>query len=139
MKTLKKLCLIAIAIFSVAMIASCDSDSDSNGRLLNGESSSSIVGIWRSDWEEDEYYGYVIISFKSDGTGTYKDYDSDKPYSANDFFKFYYTYKVDIIRIILEDGDETEIWKWEVVSLTSSKLVVIDEDEDDIITFKKVN
>ena len=143
MKTLKKFLLVVIVIVTTLDFTACDSDSDGNGIL----SDSSLIGTWQTTSKErgDNWYWEETstITFRKDGTGRtiskwHEVYDGDDD-EGMDISNFEYTYKEDILTIIEENEDgELEISKLEVISLTSSRLVLMNEDGD-IFTFSKVD
>lgn len=127
MKTIFKhlFSIITILTMSVGFI-SCDDENSEN-------EASSIIGTWiyEEDYDDDEYY-YEEITFKSNGTFIvkweeyyYGEYDSETERG---------TYELDGNELIVELDDE--IIFVTVVSITSSKLVLEDEEGDRIIYYR---
>ena len=127
MKTIFKhlFSIIAILTMSVGFV-SCDDENSEN-------EASSIIGTWiyEEDYSDDEYY-YEEITFKSNGTFIvkweeyyYGDYDSDTERG---------TYEIDGDELIVDFDDEISIVT--IVSITSSKLVLEDEEGDRIIYYR---
>ena len=127
MKTIFKhlFSIIAILTMSVGFV-SCDDENSEN-------EASSIIGTWiyEEDYDDDEYY-YEEITFKSNGTFIVKweefyegDYDSDTVRG---------TYEIDGDELIVDFDDEISIVT--IVSITSSKLVLEDEEGDRIIYYR---
>lgn len=117
--------IIAILTMSVGFV-SCDDENSEN-------EASSIIGTWiyEEDYDDDEYY-YEEITFKSNGTFIvkweeyyYGEYDSETERG---------TYELDGNELIVELDDE--IIFVTVVSITSSKLVLEDEEGDRIIYYR---
>lgn len=78
------------------------------------------MGTWKYTFST----GCQLVTFKSNGKGSWKEID----YAAKDYEgSFTYSYDSDsqVLKIYWEDEDPEE---WQVVSITSKKLVVIDED-----------
>lgn len=128
MKTIFKhlFSIIAILTMSVGFV-SCDDENSEN-------EASSIIGTWiyEEDYDDDEYY-YEEITFKSNGTFIvkweeyyYGEYDSETERG---------TYELDGDELIVELDDE--IIFVTVVSITSSKLVLEDEEGDRLIYYRK--
>lgn len=65
-KWFKKLLLIAIALLTVGSFASCSDDDDDYSQYK-----SLIIGSWKSGDE----YGYAVVTFYTDETGTSYNYD----------------------------------------------------------------
>ena len=127
MKTIFKhlFSIIAILTMSVGFV-SCDDENSEN-------EASSIIGTWiyEEDYSDDEYY-YEEITFKSNGTFIvkweeyyYGDYDSETERG---------TYEIDGDELIVDFDDEISIVT--IVSITSSKLVLEDEEGDRIIYYR---
>lgn len=82
--------MMMVAMLSISFVSCSDDDDDV---------SNSIVGTWR--YEEDDYY--EVITFKSDGTGTWTEYE------LGDYDSVFFTYTYDYTSMVLvmryEDGD----------------------------------
>lgn len=99
---------------------SCSSDDNDDDGGNNTEVVESLVGTWKYTFST----GYQLITFRSNGKGTLKEID----YAAEDYedpFTYSYNANNQILKMYWEDEDPSE---WEVVSITSKKLVLIDED-----------
>lgn len=81
--------MMMVAMLSISFVSCSDDDDISN----------SIVGTWR--YEEDGYYD--VVTFKSDGTGTWTEYE------LGDYDSWFFTYTYDYTSMVLvvryEDGD----------------------------------
>lgn len=112
-------------VMTISFVSCNDEDND--------ELSSSIVGTWiyEEDYSDDEYY-YEEITFKSNGTFIvkweeyyYGDYDSETERG---------TYEIDGDELIVDFDDEISIVT--IVSITSSKLILEDEEGDRITYYR---
>ena len=117
--------MVSMLVMTISFVSCNDEDND--------ELSSSIVGTWiyEEDYSDDEYY-YEEITFKSNGTFIvkweeyyYGDYDSETERG---------TYEIDGDELIVDFDDEISIVT--IVSITSSKLVLEDEEGDRIIYYR---
>lgn len=124
--TLKYLFVMMSMLTTTISFVGC-SDEENEGL------SSSIVGTWiyEEDYGDDEYY-YEEVTFKSNGTFIvkweeyyYDDYDSDTERG---------TYEIDGDELIVDFDDEISIVT--IVSITSSKLVLEDEEGDRITYYR---
>ena len=129
--------VLMMAVVSMGMAACSDDDDEKK------EDAASLVGSWRWDDEEEEDY-YQIMTFNSNGTGTFFEHDND---SGNETTGI--TYKYDsskkTLTITFTDDGETYTEVVEVVEITKDKLVlkfthVDDDGEIDVetLTFNKV-
>lgn len=115
----KLLALLAVLFMGFAFV-SCSSDDKDDDGGNNIEVVESLVGTWKYTFST----GYQLVTFKSNGKGSLKEID----YAAEDYEdSFTYSYDSDsqVLKIYWEDEDPEE---WQVVSITSKKLVVKDED-----------
>ena len=117
--------MVSMLVMTISFVSCNDEDND--------ELSSSIVGTWiyEEDYSDDEYY-YEEITFKSNGTFFvkweeyyYGDYDSETERG---------TYEIDGDELIVDFDDEISIVT--IVSITSSKLVLEDEEGDRITYYR---
>ena len=117
--------MVSMLAMTISFVGCSDDDND--------DASSSIVGTWvyEEDYGDDDYY-YEEITFKSNGTFIVEweefydgDYDSETERG---------TYELDGNELIVELDDE--IIFVTVVSITSSKLVLEDEEGDRIIYYR---
>ena len=92
---MKKYLISLLTIMMVAMVGfsfvSCSDDDDTG-----------IVGTWR--WDDDESDYYDIITFRKDGSGTWTEYYNGK--SDREDFSYKYDQKNKIL--IMYAGDEEE-------------------------------
>ena len=101
-------------------VVSCSSDDKDDDGGNNTEVVESLVGTWKCTFST----GYQLVTFKSNGKGTLLEVDEeDEDYEE----AFTYTYNASskTLKINWEDDDPEQ---WQVVSLTSKKLFVLDED-----------
>ena len=118
MKT--KLLSLLVILFMGFAVVSCSSDDKDDDGGNNTEVVESLVGTWKCTFST----GYQLVTFKSNGKGTLLEVDEeDEDYEE----AFTYTYNASskTLKINWEDDDPEQ---WQVVSLTSKKLVVLDED-----------
>lgn len=101
-KWLKKLLLIGIGLVTIASFSACSDDDDDYSQYK-----SLIIGSWKSGDE----YGYAIVTFYTDETGTSYNYD--------------YEY----------DEVEEDVFTW---SLSGNKLYVKQHGQESISTIKKL-
>ena len=100
-------------------VVSCSSDDKDDDGGNNTEVVESLVGTRKCTFST----GYQLVTFKSNGKGTLLEVDEeDEDYEE----AFTYTYNANskTLKINWEDDDPEQ---WQVVSLTSKKLVVLDE------------
>lgn len=105
-------------------VASCSSGDDDGG------SNSELIGTWRYD----DSAGYVLCTFNSNGKGTLTEVDYE--YGVDEE-SFTYTYNASskILTMLWEFSDDLE--ELRVLYLTSTKLVVSDEDGETITLIKQ--
>ena len=115
---IKTLALLAILFMGLSFV-SCSSDDNDDDGGNNTEIVESLVGTWK--WSDDE--GYQLITFKSNGKGSAKNVDKDGVYEES--FSYSYNASKKVLKINWDDDDTAE---WTVTSLTSKKLVVMDEE-----------
>ena len=118
MKT--KLLSLLVILFMGFAVVSCSSDDKDDDGGNNTEVVESLVGTWKYTFST----GYQLYTFKSNGKGTLVEVDEeDEDYEE----AFSYTYNANskILTIKWEDEAPED---WQVVSLTSKKLVVLNED-----------
>ena len=115
-----KLLSLLVILFMGFAVVSCSSDDKDDDGGNNTEVVESLVGTWKCTFST----GYQLVTFKSNGKGTLLEVDEeDEDYEE----AFTYTYNASskTLKINWEDDDPEQ---WQVVSLTSKKLVVLDED-----------
>ena len=117
MKT--KLLSLLVILFMGFSVVSCSSDNKDDDGGNDTEEVVSLVGTWKYNFST----GYQLITFMSNGKGTMKEID----YEAEDYeesFTYSYNANSQILRMYWDGEDPSE---WQVVSITSTKLVLIDE------------
>ena len=125
-------------ICSVALFTSCSDDDDEN------ESNSPLVGTWVNIENRNSVEYKDVMTINADGTGSdaiYINGQLDK--DGVDNFKYTYDEKSKVFTWIWEeDSDgESDVYSMHVQELTSSKLVLVDdmdeEGEGEVITYTK--
>lgn len=129
---IKYLFLMLIMLASTISFTSCSNDDDENGN----NSSSSIVGTWSYEEEDYDYYYYEEVTFKANGTIIVKGeeyYDGD----LEDSWTERGTYELDGNELIVElDG---EIGFATIISVTSNKLIIEDDEDGDRYVYRRVD
>ena len=124
--------LLVIAL--CAGFTSCSDDDDENP----------LVGTWVSIEDRNSVEYKDVMTINSDGTGSSAIYENgqiDKEGVEN--FKYTYDEKSKVFTFIWEEDSygETDIYSMRVQELTSSKLVLVDdideEGEGELITYTK--
>lgn len=93
--------LIAMVLGTTITFSSCSKDNDDDNSKTF-EKQSILVGSWKTSWGEDD--GYGLLTFKSDGTGTFLDFDYHSG-ARTDFFYWLYDDASSILTLMwLEDG-----------------------------------
>lgn len=123
----KLLALLAVLFMGIAFV-SCSSDDKDDVGGNNTEVVESLVGQWKYTFSA----GYQLVTFESNGKGTLLEIENEKV-DYMDAFTYTYDAKSNTLTLYYED-DEPDVWV--VVSLTSKKFVVVDEDEY-LLTFVK--
>ena len=117
---MKKFLSLLVILFMGLSFVSCSSDDNDDDGGNNTEVVESLVGTWKYTFST----GYQLITFRSNGKGTLKEIDYEED-DYEDSFTYSYNANNQILKMYWEDEDPSE---WEVVSITSNKLVLIDED-----------
>ena len=121
-------------IFLCAGFTSCSDDDDENP----------LVGTWVNIENRNSVEYKDVMTINSDGTGSSAIYENgqiDKEGVEN--FKYTYDEKSKVFTFIWEEDSygETDIYSMRVQELTSSKLVLVDdideEGEGELITYTK--
>ena len=107
---------------------SCSSDDNDDDGGNKTEFVESLAGTWKKDFST----GYELITFKSNGKGTMKEFDEDEYHEES--FSYSYNASKKVLKINWDD-DYTE--EWTVISLTSKKLVVMDEEGNKLTLAKQ--
>lgn len=101
-------------------VVSCSSDDKDDDGGNNTEVVESLVGTWKCTFRT----GYQLVTFKSNGKGTLIEVDEEDEYYEENFTYSYNTNSKNLTINWEDDNPEN----WQVVSLTSTKFVVLDED-----------
>lgn len=95
------------AVLSVGFVSCKDDD----------ETGFSIVGTWKCEWEDNDPPGYSLLTFNSNGKGSWQDivYNGREwgPYEAF-YFEYVFDQKSTTLKLIFVDGTET--WDIEIIS-----------------------
>lgn len=101
--------MLVVVLGTVIAFSSCSKDDDDE--ITTKEEQSTMVGKWKYSWED----GYCLVTFKSDGTGTYFEYDDGDIDADNEPFYWSYEETGSILTLMwIGDG---KVYK-EVVRLT---------------------
>lgn len=104
-----------LAVVVCAGVASCKDDDEDDGGKVGG----TIVGTWRNDFSS----GYVLMTFRGDGTGVEYEYDAADGMLDSEPFTWAQSGNTIIIR---DEDEDTEIY--ENVSISSTTLKWTDPD-----------
>lgn len=118
--------ILLVAALS-ASFTSCSSDDDEDN-VDNGL----IVGTW----VQKRDYGTLEMVLRQNGTGEYFLIYSSKRESDGKFY-YFYNEKKGILTIEYDEDEDEEIEVYNVISLTSKKLVLEDEYGQEVYTKKK--
>ena len=133
MKTFRLFATLLVIVLC-AGFTSCSDDDDENP----------LVGTWVSIEDRNSVEYKDVMTINSDGTGSSAIYENgqiDKEGVEN--FKYTYDEKSKVFTFIWEEDSygETDIYSMRVQELTSSKLVLVDdideEGEGELITYTK--
>lgn len=109
-----------LMVLAVGVTAtSCGSDDDDDNKKSE-TTTSGIVGTWKQTFSS----GYIILTFNSNGTGSYVEFDSA---DGNHSQTFSWTMRGNNVALVDDDGN---IETYTVVSLTSTNLIWKYEDDD---------
>lgn len=90
--------MLVLVLGTVITFSSCSKDEDENPTK---EELSTLVGKWKYSWES----GYGLLTFKSNGTGTYFEYDDGDIDADNEPFYWSYEETGSILTLMwIEDG-----------------------------------
>ena len=103
-------------------VVSCSSDDKEDDGGNNTEVVESLGGTWKLE-EDADAGGFVLYTFKSNGTGSVKEIGEYDEVEVSFTYSYNANSKTLTIKWEYEDTED-----WQVVSLTSKKLVVLDED-----------
>ena len=111
-KSILSLLAIMVVMLSSVCFFSCSKDNDGDNEQ------SLIVGTWR----HEDTYGYDILTFNSNGTGTWSNYYYEgKKELLDEIEPFDYTFNENSMTLKMLFGDEVETWK--VESLTKDRAI----------------
>ena len=139
MKPLRFIGMAIIAVVISVNFVACSSDDDDEN-----ESNSPLVGTWVNIENRNSVEYKDVMTINADGTGSdaiYINGQLDK--DGVDNFKYTYDEKSKVFTWIWEeDSDgESDVYSMHVQELTSSKLVLVDdmdeEGEGEVITYTK--
>ena len=100
--------MLVLVLGTVITFSSCSKPDE----ITTKEELSTMVGKWKYSWED----GYCLLTFKSDGTGTYFEYDDGDIDADNEPFYWSYEETGSILMLMwIEDG---QVDYKEVVRLT---------------------
>lgn len=107
--------ILMVAIVSVSFV-SCGDDDDEDEKKIDEVT---IIGTWRCDYSD----GYELLTFNSNGKGTYSEYYYEgKKEILDEIEAFDYIFNESTMTLRILAGDEVEIWK--VESLTSTQMII---------------
>lgn len=107
--------ILMVAIVSVGFV-SCGDDDDVDEKKIDEVT---IIGTWRCDYSD----GYELLTFNSNGKGTYSEYYYEgKKEILDEIEAFDYIFNESTMTLRILAGDEVEIWK--VESLTSTQMII---------------
>ncbi|MCM1031973.1 MAG: lipocalin family protein [Oscillibacter sp.] len=132
MKILKLLAVLWCAVIMSVSFTSCSKDDDDDDK--DDKEESLLIGTWRDDTYDDEW---DELTFKKDGSFTWTLYDEK---DGTDVSTGTYTYKHPKLTLIFDEDeyyDDGEKEVYIVKSISSSKLVLYSEDEDETMTYSK--
>lgn len=110
-----------------ASLMSCSSDDDENN-----DDNSLIVGTW----VQEEDYGTFEMVLRKNGTGEFFIIYSSKRESDGEF-NYFYNEKKGTLTIEYNEEEDEDIEVYNVISLTSKRLVLEDEYGQEVYTKKK--
>ena len=95
---MKKFLLGLIAVAALFFVYSCEKDGNAGGK-------DSIVGTWEyydNSYSDEEYS--VTLTFKSNGRGTWVDYEYDGYEEDIDRYAFDYKYSDEYLKLYYDEG-----------------------------------
>lgn len=130
-KKLKFLLVFFIALMAGFTLTSCSSDDEEEEFVVESQN---IVGSWLQYSNNDQEL--IELVFKADRTCNYSYSfmpDDDRYDTEYEFATGIYKINGNKLTMTLQFDDETEIWEFTIVSVNSSKLVLKNEDGENII------
>ena len=106
---------------------------DKNEATDDSSANSIIVGSWRHDFS----VGFIIMTFKKDGTGITQEYDSE--YGGIQYtlpFTYYYDKTTEQYKVVEQDGKYS--YTSTVMYVNRTEMVIVDPDGN-AETYYKVN
>ena len=125
MKTFKTLTTLLMVIISLG-ITSCGNDDNEDG----SSSSASIIGTWQS---KDGNNFIITLRINNNGSFTMTEKENYQGEWESYTSRGEYKYEDDILTFY-EDGD---VYSYTIISITS-KIMKLEDDEGDTITFNKI-
>ena len=124
----KRITILMVALLSI-IIVSCSKDSDSSSI---GESS--IVGTWKYTWYDGYESGYELITFKSNGSGTYEEwfYERGQYFLEENIEEFKYKYnasKKELSLTYVEENGEIGPYRF-YCEISGSRMILRAKKED---------
>lgn len=118
--TLKLLPVFLLTVMGITFSA-CEKKEKSSNETAN--EASAIVGQWRHDFS----VGFIMRTFKKDGSGITQEYDSEQGgIEYTEYFTYYYDENAEQYKIVEKDGSYTYILT--VMYVNKSEMVIIDPD-----------
>ena len=94
--------MLVLVLGTFITFSSCGNDED---EITKPEEQSRLVGKWKYSWEDEDEEGYGLLTFKSNGTGTYYEYDNGDIDADNVPFYWSYEETGSILTLMwIEDG-----------------------------------
>ncbi len=122
-----------LLVAAMSMVAtSCSKDDDDDDK--DDKKESLLIGTWRDDTYDDEW---DELTFKKDGSFTWTWYEEKYGTTRNMGTYIYKDPKLTLIFDEDEEYDDGEKEVYMVKSISSSKLVLYSEDEEETYTYNK--
>lgn len=108
--------MLVLVLGTFITFSSCGNDEDDEDEIIKPEEQSRLVGKWKYSWEDKGEEGYGLLTFKSDGTGTYFEYDNGEIEADN--VPFYWSYEETGFILTLMWIEDGHVEGKEIVRLT---------------------
>ena len=105
--------MLVLVLGTFITFSSCGNDED---EITKPEEQSRLVGKWKYSWEDEDEEGYGLLTFKSNGTGTYYEYDNGDIDADN--VPFYWSYEETGSILTLMWIENGQVAEKEIVRLT---------------------
>ena len=105
--------MLVLVLGTVITFSSCGKDED---EIPTKEELPTLVGKWKYSWEDEDEEGYGLLTFKSNGTGTYYEYDNGDIDADN--VPFYWSYEETGSILTLMWIENGQVAEKEIVRLT---------------------